>query len=291
MFSRLKVQAKFGFAIMLAATLLISACRSNSDKFRKYDVDGKVIAVDSGKKKLTIAHKDIPGLMKAMTMDYTVSEDWVARQAKPGDHITASLVMDPEGAYLEKVTLTSTGTAPEASTSPMHIPDIGDIPPDLTFGNQDGKQVKLSQLRGRPLLLTFIYTRCPLPDYCIRMSDNFGLVARELKKDNPALYDKLQMLSISIDPEFDTAPVLKNYGKSFAATVDPTFSHWQFGSASPKDTRDFANYFGLSYSKEQDQIIHSLRTALLDPSGKIVAIYNGNDWRPDDVVKDLKNLK
>ena len=290
MFSRLKLQAKSGLVLLFAATLVISGCRSSSDKFRKYDVDGKVIAVDSAKKKLTIAHKDIPGLMKAMTMDYTVSEDWVARQAKPGDHITASLVMDPEGAYLEKVTLTSTGTAPEASTSPMHIPDIGDVPPDLTFGNQDGKQVKLSQLRGRPVLLTFIYTRCPLPDYCIRMSDNFGLVARGLKKDNPALYDKLQMLSISIDPEFDTAPVLKNYGKSFASTVDPTFSHWQFASASPKDTRDFANYFGLSYSKEQGQITHSLRTALLDPNGKIVAIYNGNDWRPDDVIKDLKSL-
>jgi protein SCO1/2 len=123
------------------------------------------------------------------------------------------------------------------------------------------------------------------------MSDNFGLVARQLKSGDPALYNKLQMLSVSIDPEFDRGPVLKNYGKSFAGTVDPTFSHWQFASATPKDTRDFANYFGLSYDKEQDQIVHSLRTALLDPSGKIAFVYTGNAWRPDDVIRDLKTMK
>jgi protein SCO1/2 len=276
--------------VTLAAVMFLAGCRS-SENFRRYDMDGKVLSVNASQKKLTIAHKDIPGLMKAMTMDYKVNDDWVVKAAKPGDHIVATLVLDPEGAYLEKVVLTSTGTTPEASTSPLHEPKPGDQPPDLAFENQDGKHLKLSDLHGRPLLLTFIYTRCPLPDYCIRMSDNFGLVARALKKDDPALYDKLQMLSVSIDPEFDRGPVLKNYGKSFAATVDPTFSHWQFGSATPKDTRDFANYFGLSYDKEQDQIVHSLRTALLDPSGKIAFVYNGNDWRPDDVIRDLKTMK
>jgi protein SCO1/2 len=270
--------------------MFLSGCRSN-DQFRRYDMDGKVISVDAKNKKLVIAHKDIPGLMKAMTMDYKVNDDWVFRAAKPGDHITASLVLDPEGAYLEKVVLASTGTTPEASTSPLHEPQPGDQPPDLAFENQDGKKVKLSDFHGKPLLLTFIYTRCPLPDYCIRMSDNFGLVARQLKSGDPALYNKLQMLSVSIDPEFDRGPVLKNYGKSFAGTVDPTFSHWQFASATPKDTRDFANYFGLSYDKEQDQIVHSLRTALLDPSGKIAFVYTGNAWRPDDVIRDLKTMK
>jgi protein SCO1/2 len=85
--------------------------------------------------------------------------------------------------------------------------------------------------------------------------------------------------------------VLKNYGKSFAGNVDPTFQHWQFVLADPKDTRAFANFFGLSYEKEQDQIVHSLRTALLDSSGKIAAVYNGNDWRPDDAIKDLKKVQ
>jgi len=270
--------------------MFLSGCRS-SDQFRRYDMDGKVISVDAKNKKLVIAHKDIPGLMKAMTMDYKVNDDWVFRAAKPGDHITASLVLDPEGAYLEKVVLTSTGTTPEASTSPLHEPQPGDQPPDLAFENQDGKKVKLSDFHGKPLLLTFIYTRCPLPDYCIRMSDNFGLIARQLKSGDPALYNTLQMLSVSIDPEFDRGPVLKNYGKSFAGTVDPTFSHWQFAAATPKDTRDFANYFGLSYDKQQDQIVHSLRTALLDPSGKIAFVYTGNAWRPDDVIRDLKTMK
>jgi len=279
--------------VVLAVLAVVSliACRSSKQEFRRYTVDGKVLAVNNDKKTLTIAHKEIQGLMGAMTMDYSVNEGWVMRQAKPGDHITASLVMDPEGAYLENVTLTSTGTPIEASTNPLHEPVPGDVPPDFAFSNQDGKQVKLSELRGKPLLLTFIYTRCPLPDYCIRMSDNFGSIARQLKQNDPGLYGKLQMLSISIDPEFDTPPVLKNYGNSFAGTVDPKFEHWQFGSADPRQTRAFANFFGLSYDKEGDQIVHSLRTALLDPSGKIAAVYNGNDWRRDDVIRDLKKMQ
>ncbi len=279
--------------VVLAVLAFVSliACRSSNQQFRRYPLDGKVLGVDKDKKTLTIAHKDIPGLMGAMTMDYTVNESWVMRQAKPGDHITASLVMDPDGAYLENVTLTSTGTPIDASTNPLHEPVPGDMPPDFVFSNQDGKQEKLSDLRGKPLLLTFIYTRCPLPDYCIRMSDNFGLIARQLKKNDPAVYGKLQMLSVSIDPEFDKPAVLKDYGKSFAETVDPKFEHWQFGSAGPKETRAFANFFGLSYDQEGDQIVHSLRTALLDPSGKIAAVYNGNDWRPEDVIRDLKKME
>jgi protein SCO1 len=249
-----------------------------------------VLAVNKDQKTLTIAHKEIPGLMGAMTMDYSVNDGWVMRAARPGDHITASLVMDPDGAYLENVVLTSTGAPIDPSTSSLHEPAPGDTPPDFTFMNQDGKQEKLSELRGKPLLLTFIYTRCPLPDYCIRMSDNFGLIARELKQNDPAVYGNLQMLSVSIDPEFDTPPVLKNYGKSFAGNVDPKFEHWQFGSATPKDTRAFANFFGLVYDNEGGQIVHSLRTALIDRSGKIAAVYNGNDWRPDDVIRDLKKM-
>ncbi len=279
------------FVLAVLAISSLTACRSSNEQFRRYTVDGKVLAVNSDKKTLTIAHKEIPGLMGAMTMDYSVNERWVMRAAKPGDHITATLVMDPEGAYLENVTLTATGTAIEASTSPLHEPAPGDVPPEFVFSNQDGKQSKLSELRGKPLLITFIYTRCPLPDYCIRMSDNFGRIARQLKQNDPAQYEKLHMLSISIDPEFDSPPVLKNYGKSFAGNFDPKFEHWQFASANPKDTRAFANFFGLSYDKEGDQIVHSLRTALLDSSGKIVAVYNGNDWRPDDVIRDLKKAQ
>jgi protein SCO1/2 len=278
---------------ILAVLAIVSliACRSNDQQFRRYPLDGKVLAVNKDKKTLTIAHKEIPGLMGAMTMDYSVNEGWVLRAAKPGDHIGASLVMDPEGAYLENVTLTSTGTPIDATTNSLHEPVPGDVPPDFAFSNQDGKQEKLSDLRGKPLLLTFIYTRCPLPDYCIRMSDNFGAIARQLKQSDPGLYGKLQMLSVSIDPEFDKPPVLKNYGKSFAGNVDPKFEHWQFGSADPEETRAFANFFGLSYDEQDGQIVHSLRTALLDPSGKIAAVYNGNDWRPDDVIRDLKKMQ
>jgi protein SCO1 len=146
----------------------------------------------------------------------------------------------------------------------------------------------MDNLRGRPLLLTFIYTRCPLPDYCIRMSDNFAAVARELQKSDT--YSKIQLLSISIDPEYDKPQILKSYGKHYAAPVDPQFSHWQFVSASPEATRKTAEWFGLTYMEENDQIVHSLRTAVIGPDGKFVEMYRGNEWKPADAAEKLKQI-
>ena len=117
-------------------------------------MDGKVISVDAKNKKLVIAHKDIPGLMKAMTMDYKVNDDWVFRAAKPGDHITASLVWIPK-ALSRKGPADFDGNDAEASTSPLHEPQPGDQPPDLAFENQDGKKVKLSDF--------FMASRCCSP--------------------------------------------------------------------------------------------------------------------------------
>lgn len=137
-------------------------------------------------------------------------------------------------------------------------------------------------------MLTFIYTRCPLPDYCIRMSDNFATVARELQKSDT--YSKVQFLSISIDPEYDKPQILKSYGKRYASSVDPQFSNWQFVSGSPEATRKAAEWFGLTYMEENDQIVHSLRTAVIGPDGKFVEMYRGNEWKPSDAAEKLKQI-
>ena len=123
------------------------------------------------------------------------------------------------------------------------------------------------------------------------MSNNFAEIERRLKQQDPALYQKLQMLSISIDPEFDRPQVLRQYAKSYAGEVDPKLQHWQFASGSPEAIRKTADYFGLSYMKESNQIVHSLRTVLIASDGKIAGLYEGNDWRPEDVIRDLQGLK
>ncbi len=108
-------------------------------------------------------------------------------------------------------------------TSALHIPQPGDEVPDFTLVNQSGKTIHLHQFRGKPLLLTFIYTRCPFPDYCIRMSNNFGQVMQQLQKD-PTAFNDAQLLSISIDPENDKPAVLRSYGEHYVGRVDPNFS-------------------------------------------------------------------
>ena len=151
-------------------------------------------------------------------------------------------------AYLENISVTEArGAADLSSTSPVHLPQTGETPPDFRFLNQDGRPIHLAQFRGEPLLLTFIYSRCPLPDYCVRMSNNFVEIAKTLQSSNPAAFAKLQMLSITLDPEFDDPKVLRAYGKTYAGAVDPNLKHWSFATASPADIRKTAEYFGLSY--------------------------------------------
>ncbi len=286
-----KARTGFLFALLLAAIALNSCKSEPKPEPRRYELDGKIVAVKAAEKSLTISHKDIPGLMKGMTMDFTVKDDWVLKAAKPGDHIGAVLVMDPDGEYLENVSLTQQGSAPDASTSAVHMPETGEQVPDFAYVDQSGRKGSLAALRGRPVLLTFIYTRCPLPDYCIRMSGNFAELEKQLKQQSPEMYGKLVLLSVSIDPEYDKPAVLKQYGKNYVGQVDPGFEHWKFVSAPPVETRKFAEWFGLQYIKQENQIVHSLRTTLIGPDGKVVALYSGNEWKPADVIKDLNAIK
>jgi protein SCO1/2 len=158
--------------------------------------------------------------------------------------------------------------------------------PDFTLVNQNGKAIHFQQFRGKPLLLTFIYTRCPFPDYCPRMSNNFGQVMQQLQKD-PKVFDQAQLLSISIDPENDKPAVLRRYGERYVGRVDPKFAHWEFASGSPEQVRKTADFFGLAYNQKDGQIVHALVTVLVGKDGKVAKVYSGNDWKPDQVAADF----
>ena len=231
------------------------------------------------------------GYMPAMTMPFPVQDEWVFNVARPGDELHATLAVGTDRAYLTEISVNqSAATGAASSTSQAHLPQLGEEVPDFSFVDQNGRRVHLHQFRGRPLLLTFIYTRCPLPDYCIRMSNNFGQLAKELKDSTPAVYGRLQLLSISIDPEYDKPAVLLRYGKAYAGAVDPKFEHWRFVSGTAAETRRAADFFGLAYVPENGQIVHSLRTVLVAPDGKIAAQFPGNDWTTSEVEAELKKL-
>ncbi|MGA2371198.1 MAG: SCO family protein [Candidatus Korobacteraceae bacterium] len=266
--------------------MLLARC-SQQPAAKRYELQGRVVAVDAANHELTIAHGDIPGFMEAMTMPYLVSSgnDWVFRAIGPGDQIHATLVVS-DRAELQDISFSKGSDTAGDGTSQLRIPQPGDEVPDFTLINQSGEAIHLKQFHGELLLLTFIYTRCPFPDYCPRMSSNFAQVLRQLQK-NPKAFAESQLLSISIDPEHDKPAALRSYGEGYVGRVDPSFQHWQFASGSPEQVRKAANFFGLAYNTKDGQIVHGLSTVLVGKDGKVLKVYSGNAWKPDDVAADI----
>ena len=158
--------------------------------------------------------------------------------------------------------------------------------PDFNLINQNGKPISLAQYRGKALLVTFIYTRCPFPDYCPRVSGAFAQIDRDLRA-NPALYRNTHLLSISFDPGHDTPKALRAYAFSCAGTTQPAlFDHWEFAVAPAKNLAAIAAFFGLTIAEDGGLIAHSLSTTVIGPDGKIFKWYSGSDWRPADLIHD-----
>ena len=265
--------------------MLLAGC-SHKAPGKQYELEGRVVAVDAANRQLTVAHKDIAGLMPGMTMPFVVSENdaWVFGKIAPGDQVHATLILG-ERAELQDISFSRGIDTPGDGTSQMHIPQPGDVVPDFTLTNQNGAAIHFHQFRGMPLLLTFIYTRCPFPDYCPRMSHNFAVVMQTLK-NSPHDFDNAQLLSISIDPGHDRASDLRSYGERYVAQLDPKFQHWQFATGSPDEVRKTADFFGLAYNNKDGQIVHSLSTVLIGNDGKVVKVYSGGDWKPEQVAAD-----
>ena len=282
--------------LFILALLGFSSCqpkqRVRSPTEKHYDLKGKVIAIDKEKRELTIAHEDIKDYMSGMTMAFSVKDDWVYEIATPGNQITATLVVDGTQSWLEDVVLTEDSTPVSGAPAVEGAdPKVGDEVPDYRLINQDGKTIRIQDYKGKALLLTFIYTRCQDPNQCTLMSSNFAAIDQELQKQ-PELYGKTHLLSISFDPAYDTPKVLRSYGAAHTGKYsDETFAHWEFASGSADEVKGIAKFFGLRYyqdtSSGTEQVIHSLRTAVIGPDGKIVKVYRGNEWTPAELIKEL----
>lgn len=278
---------------MLLFCLLLMSCKSQPvQQGKRYEMKGTIISVDKPNKSATIQHDEIKGYMEAMTMPYKLKDAWSLDVMKPGDSIQATLVVTDDDTWLEDVAVIQK-TAMQSSTPKVEssaLPQPGEAVPDFHLVNQDGKPVHFAQYRGKALLLTFIYTRCPVPEYCTLMSNNFAVIDGELQKD-PALYKRTHLLSISFDPEHDTPQVLRSYGAAHTGQYDKeTFTHWEFATATADEVKKMAQFFGFTYIPDQDQIVHTLQTALIMPDGKLAKLYSGNEWKPADVLSDIRNL-
>lgn len=264
-----------------------------SPNAKRFELRGKVVSVEKAQNLVTISHEDIQGYMPAMTMPFKVKDAWVFEVIKPGDQVAAAYVVDGATSWLEEVVITKEGAETGSPTSGVAVePKAGDEVPNYRLVNQDGKTIKIHDYKGKTLLLTFIFTRCQDPEQCTLMSTNFAALNQELQKQ-PLLYDQTHLLSVSFDPDYDTPKVLRSYGASYTGKYsDEKFDHWEFASGSEDEVKGIAQYFGLRYFKdaqsEKDQIIHSLRTAVIGPDSKIIKIYRGNEWKPDELLKDIQ---
>ena len=156
----------------------------------------------------------------------------------------------------------------------------------MALVDQDGKRVRLSDYRGKAVALTFIFTRCPMPDFCPLMMKNFAEAHAALVAD-PALRERTRLLSVSFDPKHDTPAVLRAYGRPFQKTTPP-FAQWQLASGSDQAIRTLGDALGLEYVEETQSFTHNLRTVVIDAKGRLFRLYRGNDWKPAELVADLK---
>ncbi|HEU4710934.1 MAG TPA: SCO family protein [Pyrinomonadaceae bacterium] len=278
----------FLLLILIASLGGAASCRRASGNEKRYDLKGKVVSVEPEKRQVTIAHEDVKDYMPGMTMPFTVKNDADMQMLVPNAEVTATLVIDGKHSWLEDLFVVTKQEAGSPVANAIPAAKEGDEVPNYTLLNQDAKPIRIRDYRGRTLLLTFIYTRCPFPDQCTLMSNNFAQIDRQLALD-AEVYAKTHLLSISIDPSYDDPKVLRSYGAAHTERYEKeTFAHWEFATGTNDQVKEIAQYFGLRYWPEKDQIIHALRTVIVGPNGKVAKVYTGNDWKIEEVVAEIK---
>jgi protein SCO1/2 len=232
--------------------------------------------------------------MEAMTMPYKLKEPTILSELHPGDVITADVLVspDPNADYLlDHIVVVAQAKPDYKPPVSYHVPAPGDATPDFKLRNQDGRQIHLSQFKGQALLVTFIYTRCPSPEFCPRVTRNFAAVEKQLAA-NPALYAKTHLLSVSFDPANDTPERLRAYGATYIGSdAKGAFAHWDFAVPEKPVLAEMAKWFDLGMTGAADgTITHTLSTTLIGADGKVARFYPGNGWTAEQVFADVKQL-
>jgi protein SCO1 len=260
--------------------------------YKVYKLRGKVVGTNPAKGEVTLNHEAIPGFMEAMTMPYTLRDANILTELHPGDVITADVLVsqgDDASVFLDHIVVVAQGRPDYKPTTIYHVPQKGDKVPDFKLRNQDGRLIHLDQFRGKNLLITFIYTRCPLPNFCPLVTRNFASINRQLSAD-PKLKGKTHLLCVSFDPEHDTPERLKAYGEEYMGSDAKTvFANWDFAVSDKHELLEMAKFFDVGITNEPDQTIsHTLSTTLVGRDGKVLKFYPGNEWTPEQVVGDVK---
>ena len=279
--------------LLMVVTAL--ACRSTAEPEKTYPIRGQVLSVGTnainGRREVSVKHEDIPGFMPAMTMAYFVKTPALLDGVAPGDLFTATLVLKGGDMYLDDVKKTGSAPLPPDAkpVKAMDVMEPGDEVPDEPLQDQTGATRRLSAWRGRVLAVTFVYTRCPVPDFCPLMDRRFAELQRAIAAD-PALRDRAHLVSVSFDPARDTVDAIRAHAKARGA--DPRT--WSYLTGSPAAIDRVTSRFGVSTINEADgaqTISHNLRTAVVGPDGRLIKIYSGSEWTVEGLLADLRDAR
>ncbi len=298
------MNAKWILALLSALTLTAVLCgvvfqrpgaaaHAPPGPTQTFQVRGQIRDLDISNQVIRIAHEEIPDYMPAMTMPLPVKDPALFNGLSKGDTVQFELAVTKDDSWIshiQRVRLEDPAAVANLATNADYIRtnetervQIGEAVPDFKLVDQDGKEIRLRDFRGRAVVLTFIYTRCPLPNFCPLMSKNFADLERRLSKEFP---DQYQLLSITMDPTFDRPAVLKEY----AARYEANTKHWSFATGDPQQIQSIARLTGLYYAWEGGLISHDLRTVLIGPDGRLAQVWKSNVWTPYEVQRFVAEL-
>jgi protein SCO1 len=259
---------------------------------RSFPTRGVVREVASDARKAVIRHEDIPGYMPPMTMELNVRNPDEARSLKAGDTIEFRLNVNGQTHWIDairKVAAATNVAVVEKPTNavPAHLEpllEVGGQFPDVTLLDEDGRAFRLSDHRGKAVALTYVFARCPLPDFCPRMGQQFASARRNLKAGSGAT--NWQFVSISFDAANDTPAVLKRYAGNYRGSDT---DRWLFSSAEPKEVGVMAGKIGLTVVAETGSFSHNLRTIVLDTRGRLHKRFDGNLWTGAELAAAIRD--
>ena len=239
-----------------------------------FPVDGIVISLDPTAKTMVVSHRPIGKMMPAMVMPFRVENPVELRGLHPGSRIQFDLNVNQTRSFAQHIR--SSGAVDLDIPAPKDAKRIGELIPDFTLTDQKGRTLTFSSLRGKIVAVNFIYTRCPLPDVCPRLSANFAVMQRRFRA---RLGKDLVLLSVTIDPRNDTTYVLDEYATRWGAIPDA----WKFLTGDSAVVARVAGNFGLVYWPDEGSLGHNSTTTIVNRDGRVAAILEGSTFRVDQL--------
>jgi protein SCO1/2 len=285
--------------LSLAGLISLTACdRGHETKSRasgpgtnqqSFQVKGVIKELKADGKTVEIRHEEVPNYMPAMTMPFEAKEPNELTGLKAGDAVSFRMTVTDTDVWIDqirKLMPPKPNELPSRSTlrfvRDVEPLQVGDPLPEYHFTNELGEAVSTSQFKGQALAVTFIFTRCPLPNFCPLMSNNFQDAQKKLlaMPNGPTNW---HLLTISFDPDFDTPVILKAYAERYGA--DPP--HWNFLTGDLIDITAISEQFGQMFWREEGALSHNLRTVVVDAAGRVQKIFEGNKWTSDELVAEM----